>query len=368
MAAVAALLFAPGPAPASEPPEAYLRDQGRDPAAYVASKLDAHPVVILGEAHWIAQDAELVASLVPALGARGATLAMEILPASEQDAIDSLVAAREWDAAAATRMMRAMEWPYVQYRDLLHAAWRFNRDATGKKRVRVLALGPPLDFRARGIDYDAFMADRVLARLAERSRVLVYCGMHHAFTRYYQAELDLRGNAMDYVDRMGNRLCRRLGDRVFLVALHKPLWCGSTETPDYCLPLAGAVDCAATAAGGRPVGFDVVGSPFADLAFSDSCYYVHGHPGLRFAGYTDGYVWTGPVESLRLVDLIPLAEYAPDSTSRAAVAARNPFTDERDVPPERLEAIWREEAAASADPMTKRRWSRLSGWRENCGG
>ena len=77
-----------------------------------------------------------------------------------------------------------------------------------------LALSPPLDWRKvllpRGQTYESFMADLVSKHLKEaRRNLLVYCGMHHAFTRYYQAELDKDAKARAYMDRMGNILSRR---------------------------------------------------------------------------------------------------------------------------------------------------------------
>ena len=210
------------------------------------------------------------------------------------------------------------------------------------------------------------MADKIASHLANtKRRVLVYCGMHHAFTRYYQAELDLKGRAMSFMDRTGNILSRRYGAQVFLVALHKPWWCGNPDRPWYCLPFGGAVDCAAAAAG-KPIGFDVVGSPLAALAFEATDYYAYGHPHLRFVDYTDGYVWLGPLESLATASLIPLSEFAPGAAERAQVAHVNPFTDDKDVSMERLEEIWRQEAAANKNFLAKRGWSSLAKWQAGC--
>ena len=353
---------------AQDPIREYLRTRAATPSVYVLSKLTEHRVVIVGEAHWIRHDALLVAGLVPALQAQGVDLAAEFFPASEQAAIDALLAGATWDARAANAVMRAGGWPYREYRDILEAAWSANR--RGGTPIRVIALNPGEDWRAtlqpRGLTYDSFMAEIVASHIAgTKRRILVYCGIHHAFTRYYQAELDLRGRAMSYMDRTGNILWRRLGAQVFLIALHKPWWCGSPEQPSYCLPFDGVVDCAAAAVG-KPMGFDVIGSPLAGLAFGPADYYAYGHPHARFADFTDGYVWPGPLESFALTRLIPLSEYAPGEAERAQVAHQNPFTDDKDVSMTRLEEIWRQEAAASANVLAKRGWSSLATWRAGC--
>jgi hypothetical protein len=337
------------------------------PADYVLEKLERHPIVLLGEAHWVRHDALLVADLVPRLAAQGIVLAVETVRASDQAAIDRLVSEPVWEESAAMRVMRSAAWPYREYLDILRAAWDANRAAAGT--MRVLALAPDPDWRetllrVRGISYDAFMADRIAAEVAEGRRVLVYCGVHHAFTRYHQPELDLGGRATAFFDRTGNILRRRFGERVFLITLHRPVWCGK-EPWSYCLPLDGAIDCAASE-GGRAVGFDVAGSDFADRPVDRSVYYAHGYAGLRFGEMTDGYIWTRPIEDYENVSLIPLSEFAPDEVALRDVAARNPFSDEQDPPTDRLRAIWSEEEKRRTDPLAHRRWEHLKDWRRTC--
>jgi hypothetical protein len=345
-----------------------LAERGQAPLDYVLARAAAHRITLIGEAHWLKQDAELVVTLVPRLQGAAVDLALEIFPASEQDRIDRLLRAPEWSEREATAVLRAADWPYREYRDILRAAWSANRGA--ERPIAVLALGPARDWREsllpRGLTYDSFMADLVAKHIGASGRpIVVYCGLHHAFTRYYQAELDLKGRAMAYMDRMGNILSRRFGEKVFLIALHKPIWCGDPEKPTYCLPFGGRLDCAAAKAG-RPVGFDVAGSPLAGLGFEPGDYYGLGHPGLRFVDYTDGYVWTGPLESFRQVTIIPLAEYAPDPAALARVAKANPFTDDRDVTPAKLAEIWAREIEENGDILGKRGWKHLSAWRSRC--
>lgn len=332
------------------------------PVDYVLARLERHPIVILGEAHWIRHDVELVIELVPKLAERRIVLALETLPAEEQEAIDRLLGAPEWDGAGALRVQRAAAWPYRQYLDILRAAWRVNRDTPGT--AHVLALGPPADWRARGIDYDEFLAGRVAEVARAKQRVLVFCGLHHAFTRYHQPELDLGGRATAFMDRMGNLLRRAFGERVFLITLHRPFWCGR-EPWSYCLPLDGAIDCVAARLG-RPVGFDVAASPFAGLEVDPGVYYAHGYRRLRLDELTDGYLWLAPLESYRDVELIALDELAPDEAALAEVGRRNPFSNQPDLPRAALEELWRQEAARRADPLTSRRWAHLLDWRERC--
>ena len=251
------------------------------PADYVLAKLAAHPVVFLGEAHWIRHDAELVAALAPELARQRIVLAMETLRASDQPALDRLLAAPEWDERAALALQRRAAWPYREYLGILKAAWRAGRDAGTP--LRIVALSPDSDWRERGLGYDAFLAERVLAEVEAKRRVLVYCGIHHAFTRYHQPELDLDGRARSFMDRSGNILRRKLGERVFLVTLHRPVWCGQ-EPWSYCLPLDGAIDCLAAEAG-RPIGFDVAGTELGAREIDPGVYYAHGYATLAMSAY-----------------------------------------------------------------------------------
>jgi len=339
-----------------------LPDDLPGPSDYVLSRLESHPVVILGEGHWIRHDVELVAALVPELATRSVALAMETLRAEDQEALDRLLAAPDWRGADALALLRSAAWPYRQYLEILHAAWRANRERRGE--MRLLALGPPVDARERRIDGERFMADRVAASVRAGRRVLVYSGLHHAFTRYQQPELDLQGRARGFFDRMGNHLRRELGERVFTVMLHRPVWCGR-EPWSYCLPLDGAIDCAAARLG-RPVGFDTAATALGELAFDPEVYYARGYARLRLDEFVEGYLWLGPIESYRDVELIPLAELAPDAAALAEVARRNPFSDELGLSRPRIETLWREEAERRADPLTHRRWRHLLDWRERC--
>jgi hypothetical protein len=341
-----------------------IASSGMHPQDYVLAKLREHRVVLLGEHHWIRQDAALVRDLVPRLAGAGvATLAMETLPASEQDRIDRLVGGATWDAAGAMAVLRAAAWPYREYLDIVRAVWETNRvAAAGSPPLRLLALGPGPDWRERllpqGKTYDTFMAERVLAAAGDPARrVLVYCGVNHAFTRFEQPEMPRADRVERFMQRMGNVLRRELGEDVFLVMLHRPWRCREGSRWTACLPLGGAVDCAAAA--GPPVGFDVAGEPAGDLPVENTAYYALGSPGLRFAELTDGCIWSALPGRLEAVGLIPLAEFAPDAASLAEVAAHNPFSDEAGLDRAAIQALWDEEAAALRAPATKFRWEGL---------
>jgi hypothetical protein len=348
---VIGILCAGPSARAATPLEAHLAASTRAPKDYVLDKLLNHRVVILGEAHWGRADADLVRSLVPELRRRRVTLAMEFFAAELQPKIDALVGSPAWDAAAASEIMRLADWPYASYRDILYEAWETNRAVSDSPPLKVLAMGLPQDFRAKGLDYDGRMASAVLEAVEGRGeRVLAYCGMHHAFTRYLQVERRKGGRATEFMTRFGNVLWRKFGEDVFLIALHKAEWCGPGEdaTKTSCAPFGGAIDCAAAALA-RPMAFDVVGSPVAEMKFPASSFYAFGHPYLRFVDYTDGYVLLRTLDRLEQVDLIPLAEFAPAEAQNLAKIAE-----------------WKKDAERLARPLDRPGYQGLRGLTTRC--
>ncbi len=341
----ASLFLTALPSHAGDPLVEYLRASGKPPVAYVLSKLEDHRVVIVGEGHWFRHDTELITALVPELRQRGIALAAELFPSDRQKDIDALVTAPEWDEKLASSILLSNEWPYVQYRDILQAAWKANHGAPAAPPIRILALGPPKDWRAKGIRYDAFMAQAVIDHLTEPSRrVLVYCGMHHAFTRYLQVERRGRGRATEFMDRFGNILWRKYAQDVFLIGLHKPEMCGPASKAEstYCLPFGGRIDCAASTLA-HPVAFDILGSPVAEMKFPAESFYAFGHPLLRLIDYADGWVWSEPIDQTRMVDMF-------------AFEAKDPAEA----------ADWKKHAEDLANPLARPAWKGLAKWRESC--
>lgn len=329
----------------------HLVSNGRPPADYVLSKFDDHRIVILGESHLGRRDTDLVRSLVPELRRRGIALAVEWLSFESQARLDRLLAEPEWNAAMATAILRDADWPYIEYREILKAVWEANRTPIAMPLLRVLAIGLPSDFRERKLDYDATMAQRVRDYSTDGTkRVLVYCGMHHAFTRYLQVEHRDAVRATEFMDRFGNIIWRRYAQDVFLIALHKPHWCGPGADPAEasCPPFSGAIDCAGSAIG-HPVGFDVIGSPIAEMRFPESSYYAFGHPHLRFVDYTDGYIWSSAVDDLPQVALIPLDEWKPGTISTSDAVRK-----------------WEQRAMSLAHPLERPSMKLLRSWRNSC--
>jgi hypothetical protein len=327
--------------------------------------------VLLGENHWLRHDVELVLASIPRLAEQGVgALAVEMFPADDQALIDSVANAPRWDPARAMAILRGAQWPYREYLEIIHAVWSVNQTRPPGGPLLLIGLGAASDWRERllpmGKTYDGFMSDIIRAYLQPGGRrVLIYAGIHHAFTRYHQPELPRDRRVERLMDRMGNMLWRDQGDDVFLITLHRPWHRRIGEKWGRDLPVEGAIDCAAAATGG-PVGFDVAGSPFAALPIRPDYWYGMGYPELRLEDITDGYVWNRPIERYEGVELIPLSEFAPDSARFAEVSANNPFSDEKGLSRPEIEALWRKELERLSDLPKASGWSGLYGWAERC--
>ncbi len=347
----------------------WLTANGEDPVDYVAGVLAEHPIVVLGEGHWIRHDVELVAGLVRQHGGTGfEVLASEFYPAAQQQRVDSLIGAAEWDRALGISILRQAAWPYEEYLDILKAAWEVNRAG---RTLRVVAASPGEDWREtilpRGETYDAFMARRILEAAPEESadsvRVVAHMGFHHAFTRYYQPDSWRGDRVLRFMDRTGNLLWRARGERVFMIALHPPFLCREGDRLRLCTPVAGAIDCAASAAG-RPIGFDLAGSPFADTPVR--AHYATGHRGLVLADLADGWIWQRSPDRYQSVRLIPFDDYVPGPAELAEALARNPFDDEGQFDREGLRELWEKAERDMSDYPAWHRWSDAGTWREKC--
>jgi len=170
----------------------------------------------------------------------------------DQDRIDSLLAAPEWNEEEARAIVfdQNVEWGYREYVDLFRADWELNRELDpGAPRFRLLGVNDSPDWsqvRDREDREDAAImarvwrgggeehwAEAILDAVGAGRKVLVYSGIHHAFTGYRQPVV-LDGEFVRFDDtRMANHVYRAIGRRAATVFLHAP-WVGVNTTTSVC--------------------------------------------------------------------------------------------------------------------------------------
>ena len=219
-----------------------------------------------------------------------------------------------------------------------------------RHRPRSAAGLPRKEDQLRGLHDGPRRSIRAIRRSPHRD-ALRHAPRVHALSAD-RVRTDEERRATEFIDRAGNKLWRRYAQNVFLIALHKADGCAGAPEPfsKLCAPLAGLIDCAAERNGGRAVGFDILGSPLAEAKFPQESFYAIAHPMLRMIDYADGYVWQEDVDHMTLVDLIPLAEYAPEEKPDS----------------ERL-AEWSRRAEDLKNPGKRTSWTTLGDWRGACG-
>ena len=281
----------------------YLKSNWQTPESYVIKKFEDHDYVFMGEYHRIKHDVDLILKLIPLLHAKGINnLAIEFGNYKDQHLVDSLLNLPFFDRNLAKQIMFNSDpfWGYVEYIDIYRVAWEVNHenniDNTGF--FRVINLGAYYDPCNEGgawheIDPDKFMADVVFREIIYKNeKGLIYAGSHHAFTKYRQPLYDFEKDTLYGLSdsRMGNIIYDSVGDRVFNIYLHAA-WCSDKGWEEkFVLPVNGVIDSLMTIFNNRPVGFDVINSPFGKLTCNNS-YYAFGYPDFTLEKYCDGYIF-----------------------------------------------------------------------------
>ncbi len=316
------------PVPTSEELTEYILKYQQTPEDYIVSKFGYHDVVFLGEYHKIRHDVELVQRLIPICYKNGIrVLALEFADRKDQPLIDSLLSLPSYDESIAwlVTSRSAREWAYQEYLDIYKAAWALNRQLPkDAPRFRIVAVNCAGDWsiirtredqendslrrlvweRCPGGERE--MAYVILKQVWKGEKVLVYSGIHHAFTRYIQPIVNEKGEFtnLNPDERMARYVYLRLGPKAFTVFLHSA-WYAARWERGFLRPVNGVIDSVMATLGDRftPVGFDVKGSPFGLLPDSASLYQA-GYDDFRLQDFCDGYIYQRPFRQYEVVHFV----------------------------------------------------------------
>ena len=303
----------------------YILAHQQSPEDYVIGKFKDHDVVFLGEMHRVKHDPELIQRLIPLLHENGVyTLATEFARSEDQPLIDSLLSGDRYDEQLARLIAfrGGVHWAYQEYVDIFKAAWTVNQALPkGTRKFRVLGVNcsydwsfirTPEDWRVfeipTGNKTDSMRAlvrrgcteknwaDVILERVDRGEKVLVYSGMHHAFSEYLQPIVNKDYEFLGYrEDRMGRHVYKAIGKKAITIFLHG-VWLPLRVYDDPSVrPADGIIDEVMDSLGEQfaPVGFDVIGTPFGRLA-PENAYYRISYGSFTLADYCDGYIYQKP--------------------------------------------------------------------------
>jgi hypothetical protein len=169
----------------------------RDALRAVLGAFDTHSAVLLGEVHYSVAEHQFIQRLIhdPGFPGRINDIAVEFANARYQPIIDRYIAGEHVPADSMRQVWEnaivPMAWDYPLYPQFFSAVRAINRTLPRDKRIRVLALDPPIPWdhihatadipRKWGYRDPAWV--EVLERevFARRRKVLVICGGVHLF-------------------------------------------------------------------------------------------------------------------------------------------------------------------------------------------
>ncbi len=312
----------------------YLTAHFKTPEEYIRDTFKTHDLVIVGELHHVKQGLDLLHRLLPMLyrdcGVR--FLGYEFYASSLQGEIDALVTAKEYDEALAMKILResaaraGILWAHEEYVDVFKVVWRLNQTVgQPSERLRIIFMMPDTNWRAfhNGTQLerarvalqvaasDKHYADQIIKEYDRTGRKgLIWCGSTHAVTRLKSPSPQSRPK------RMGSYLYDRYGDKVFMIRLHEP---ASLQKGDLGYLLGGELDRALREFG-KPVGFDIAGSPLAGVKIPQDCFWATDNPDATLSAYNDGYVWLAPLEEFQGNRLLNMDQVVPDEQTFRMIA------------------------------------------------
>lgn len=280
---------------------AYLRESGKPPVDYLTMKLKSHDLILLGETHRIADNCVLIArNLAPLYHKAGLRIFLtEFINSSKNDQLHQLVTANEFDSRLAVDLMRDYGtgiWGFQEYLDILRAAWQLNHELPeDAERLRVVGIDndwgsqPPTRDRSQQFQNRLAREQHMIGVVRDHAlqpgrKSLVHIGRDHTYTNHGV--------------RLGTVLAKEADGRLFQVVLHHQYPC--KPSPGQIESLLDRV--VASAADGA-VGFDLMGSPFADLQ-DPTCMYWMMMPETGLGDIMQGYIYLRPAGDLRSVSWI----------------------------------------------------------------
>jgi hypothetical protein len=328
-----------------EEAKTYLDAHYLSPEEYVISKFADHDVIILGEAHYHSHDPVFVQNLIPLVHKNGVyTLAIEFARREDQSLIDSLLAGASYDGGLAQEIQfrQYVHFGFQEYVDIYKAAWTFNQGLGPEERpFRIVGLNNSPDWshitKKEDREDGSIMkkvwkgqteedwAKVVLDLVAKGEKVLVYSGLHHAFSEYKQPIVNPETGEVWRLEegRMGNHVFGAIGKRVLTIALHAP-WHSQLGKAHEVYAADGHIDALMHELGSDyyPIGFDIHGTPFAKLP-GESSLYAQGYDSFGLETLCDGYICVKPIPEYEGVT--PILRFINESNvERARLQTPNP--------------------------------------------
>lgn len=286
-----------------------------------------YDVLFLGESHRIKQQVEFVSSLIPVLQEQGVhVLFYEFTNYSDTRLSDSLLTAPDYNEKLVYDMLRRSEWDWAwqEYADNFRAAWEVNRHRkAGEPPFRIIGVMPDINYEAIQTPEDWNNDDKKRAfwdfehnktwlqvieteALDRGQKALVYCGLHHAFSKF-RHPIVIDGKFIRFEnDREGTACYLKYPARTATIYLYAPLSRKPELGVTFMRPFNGVIDSvtASLPQKQRTYGFITTESPLGNRT-DTLTYYSMGYGSIRLKDLADAVIVPGPVDQYQTATLIP---------------------------------------------------------------
>lgn len=303
-----------------------IKPDSSDPYQFIAGKFDTHSVVFLGELHKRKQDLAFFSKLIPYLYLKKniTIIGWEFGAAEFQRDADSIVNADSFDRAKAIAIMRnsLYYWCYEEYLEIFNTVWQFNKSLPPLAvRIRFLQLNKPYNpgrlqsqVDSVRINEAASNFDNTLPGIVEKEvldkkqKILIYCGLHHALTRFQTPKFFFLKDK----GRAGQLLSNKYPGQVYeccLLAPFPPRWFVYNELTNkkkysYVYPFEGVFNQLYDRLQ-KPFAIDSRSDLFSKLEDHNSFYAFDTWGGIKLADFCDGVIMLESFDKINPVSVIP---------------------------------------------------------------
>jgi hypothetical protein len=313
----------------------YLETNHLSPNEYVIKKFKDHDVIFIGENHYIKEQVEFIKDLIPDLYENGIyNLGTEFLNYEDTELANKLITAEIFDNGLAEDITfkSLWHWGYKEYIDIYRKAWELNKSLPKDAiKFKIFGVQEIQDFSyvkteedfnnpeimnkvfSGSIEFDeeeGYSANAIEKEVLDfDEKALIHCGIHHAFTSYYQPNynpqtIGFGGNLNK--ERMGNLIKNKIGNRAITIFLHGS-WPSKNGYSEKVLPVDGVIDSIFSLERNStyvPFGVDTKQTPFGNLKGENSLY-KYGYDNFKLEDFCDGYIFLMPINEYKPVTAIP---------------------------------------------------------------
>jgi len=322
----------------------YLDEFGKDPAEYVIKKCTEHQIVILGEMHHQKETLLFFNKIIPEVYHRANVryVVLEVPLVTHNGNLEKLVTGKTFDQDLAWEIIRSegfSDWGDKEYWEILKTVWSLNQSLPeGSEPMRIIGVEIHFDFKLNRLWEKNKLEEGELIAAAEsqiplllkrdelmaaaidqyvinkKGKGIVLIGANHSFTHYAQPRLKDRdkydtdpwaGKDKDYIKywpRMANILYQQHGEKIFQIIVHSSHFTPNMGIRNYDYKgnepvIIDLIEKIMSERANKPVGFDVVDSPFGLLRDSQS-YYFHFQPSVKMSDISRGYIFLKPLQDI----------------------------------------------------------------------